>query len=180
MLSLHRRLITYSFETENVVNELKLDEKLNAVRLSPQHPDLLLIGMQAKKDQLRVFDKRTMGNVLTLNYTNVSSSFFISLFIVSPLLFFFFFLFFLLIPLCIPSNCSSNIQKNEDHSPSQFITPSWSADGLFIASGSVDPVVHIWDVRYQKVEQPTQTFNMHSTSYPFSFYPSPSQCLSQI
>lgn len=66
-----RRLITYSFESEKVVNELKLDEKLNAVRLSPQHPDLILIGMQAKKDQLRVVDKRTMGNVLTLNYTNV-------------------------------------------------------------------------------------------------------------
>jgi len=43
----------------------------------------------------------------------------------------------------------------------QYIVPSWSADGTFISSGSIDPRIHVWDVRYSKAHEPAQTLDMH-------------------
>ncbi|KAG0622880.1 hypothetical protein M758_3G131100 [Ceratodon purpureus] len=43
---------------------------------------------------------------------------------------------------------------------SGYISQSWSPDGLYCASGSTDPKIHVFDIRYNSKE-PVQTFDAH-------------------
>jgi len=44
---------------------------------------------------------------------------------------------------------------------SQFIHPGWSSCGTMVSSGSTDPVVHIFDLRYNKVSRPSFSIPAH-------------------
>ncbi|XP_057422502.1 uncharacterized protein LOC130716516 [Lotus japonicus] len=50
-------------------------------------------------------------------------------------------------------------QESSD-SQSALINQTWSPDGLYIASGSVDPVIHIFDIRYNS-HKPSQSIRAH-------------------
>ncbi|XP_073299399.1 uncharacterized protein [Primulina huaijiensis] len=50
-------------------------------------------------------------------------------------------------------------QENSD-SQSALINQSWSPDGLYIASGSADPTIHIFDIRYNS-HRPSQSIRAH-------------------
>ncbi|KAM3246334.1 hypothetical protein P3L10_008101 [Capsicum annuum] len=50
-------------------------------------------------------------------------------------------------------------QESSD-SHSALITQAWSPDGLYISSGSVDPVIHIFDIRYNS-HNPCQSIRAH-------------------
>lgn len=45
-------------------------------------------------------------------------------------------------------------------SQSALVRQVWSPDGLYISSGSSDPVIHIFDVRYN-ANKPSQSINAH-------------------
>ncbi|CAK9190610.1 unnamed protein product [Sphagnum troendelagicum] len=45
-------------------------------------------------------------------------------------------------------------------SQSGYISQSWSPDGLYCASGSTDPKIHVFDIRYNSSE-PAQTLDAH-------------------
>lgn len=45
-------------------------------------------------------------------------------------------------------------------SQSGYISQSWSPDGLYCASGSTDPKIHVFDIRYNSRE-PAQTLDAH-------------------
>lgn len=67
---------------------------------------------------------------------------------------------------------------NPDQSPSQYIIPSWSADGTLVASGSVDPRLSVWDVRYAKAHLPIQQWSVHKKRVlRAEFHPSVRNCL---
>lgn len=51
-------------------------------------------------------------------------------------------------------------QESSD-SQSALINQAWSPDGLYIASGSVDPVIHIFDIRYNS-HKPSQSVKAHN------------------
>ncbi|KAJ8772477.1 hypothetical protein K2173_027654 [Erythroxylum novogranatense] len=50
-------------------------------------------------------------------------------------------------------------QESSD-SQSALINQAWSPDGLYISSGSVDPVIHIFDIRYNS-QKPSQSIRAH-------------------
>lgn len=50
-------------------------------------------------------------------------------------------------------------QESSD-SQSALINQAWSPDGLYITSGSVDPVIHIFDIRYNS-HKPSQSIKAH-------------------
>lgn len=62
------------------------------------------------------------------------------------------------------------VQRTELHSfgwkqqagdtQSGYISQSWSPDGLYCASGSTDPKIHVFDIRYNSSE-PVQTLEAH-------------------
>ncbi|KAH0889206.1 hypothetical protein HID58_051635 [Brassica napus] len=55
-----------------------------------------------------------------------------------------------------------NKTRGQDSSESQsaLINQSWSPDGLHITSGSADPVIHVFDIRYN-ARKPTQSIKAH-------------------
>ncbi|CAN1242141.1 hypothetical protein LINPERPRIM_LOCUS5236 [Linum perenne] len=50
-------------------------------------------------------------------------------------------------------------QQSSD-SQSALINQGWSHDGLYLSSGSVDPVIHIFDIRYNS-HKPSQSIRAH-------------------
>ncbi|KAJ4838398.1 hypothetical protein Tsubulata_017428 [Turnera subulata] len=50
-------------------------------------------------------------------------------------------------------------QESSD-SQSALINQAWSPDGLYLSSGSVDPIIHIFDIRY-KAHKPSQSVRAH-------------------
>ncbi|KAK2391345.1 guanine nucleotide-binding protein subunit beta-1 [Trifolium repens] len=50
-------------------------------------------------------------------------------------------------------------QESSD-SQSALINQAWSPDGLYITSGSTDPVIHIFDIRYN-INRPSQSIRAH-------------------
>jgi WD40 repeat protein len=51
-------------------------------------------------------------------------------------------------------------KQEASDSQSGYISQSWSPDGLYCASGSTDPKIHIFDIRYNSRE-PVQTLDAH-------------------
>nr|AFJ66161.1 hypothetical protein 11M19.2 [Arabidopsis halleri] len=51
-------------------------------------------------------------------------------------------------------------KQDSSESQSALINQSWSPDGLYITSGSVDPVIHVFDIRYN-ARKPTQSIKAH-------------------
>ncbi|KAL1203407.1 WD repeat-containing protein VIP3 [Cardamine amara subsp. amara] len=51
-------------------------------------------------------------------------------------------------------------KQDSSESQSALINQSWSPDGLYITSGSVDPVIHVFDIRYNACK-PTQSIKAH-------------------
>ncbi|MCD7457859.1 hypothetical protein HAX54_036440 [Datura stramonium] len=56
-------------------------------------------------------------------------------------------------------HCFGWKQESSD-SHSALINQAWSPDGLYITSGSVDPVIHIFDIRYNS-HKPSQSIRAH-------------------
>eukprot|EP00897_Mesotaenium_endlicherianum_P008103 jgi/Mesen1/7320/ME000376S06487 len=52
-------------------------------------------------------------------------------------------------------------QQQSSESQSALISPSWSPDGLYVATGSADPKIHIFDIRYNS-KDPAATADAHS------------------
>ncbi|KAG9447424.1 hypothetical protein H6P81_013552 [Aristolochia fimbriata] len=50
-------------------------------------------------------------------------------------------------------------QESSD-SQSALINPAWSPDGLYISSGSADPMIHIFDIRFN-ASKPSQSVKAH-------------------
>jgi len=46
-------------------------------------------------------------------------------------------------------------------SPSKFTVPNWSQSGLQISCGSMEPLLNLWDIRYNKIGLPSQTIALH-------------------
>lgn len=38
-----------------------------------------------------------------------------------------------------------------------YIQPAWHPSGVLVACGSTAPTVNVWDIRYHKLDQPSQT-----------------------
>uniref|UniRef100_A0A164XF72 Uncharacterized protein n=1 Tax=Daucus carota subsp. sativus TaxID=79200 RepID=A0A164XF72_DAUCS len=51
-------------------------------------------------------------------------------------------------------------EQESSESQSALINQAWSPDGLYITSGSVDPMIHIFDIRYN-ARKPTQSVRAH-------------------
>lgn len=51
-------------------------------------------------------------------------------------------------------------EQETSESQSALINQAWSPDGLYITSGSVDPMIHIFDIRYN-AKKPTQSIRTH-------------------
>ncbi|THG03767.1 hypothetical protein TEA_003742 [Camellia sinensis var. sinensis] len=51
-------------------------------------------------------------------------------------------------------------KQESSESQSALINQAWSPDGLYITSGSVDPVIHIFDIRYN-AHKPSQSVKAH-------------------
>lgn len=51
-------------------------------------------------------------------------------------------------------------KQDSSESQSALINQSWSPDGLHITSGSADPVIHVFDIRYN-ARKPTQSIKAH-------------------
>lgn len=51
-------------------------------------------------------------------------------------------------------------RQETTESQSALIHPSWSHDGFYIASGSADPKIHVFDIRY-KSKEPSQSIKAH-------------------
>lgn len=51
-------------------------------------------------------------------------------------------------------------EQETSESRSALINQAWSPDGLYITSGSVDPMIHIFDIRYN-AKKPTQSIRAH-------------------
>ncbi|ESQ43491.1 hypothetical protein EUTSA_v10013209mg [Eutrema salsugineum] len=51
-------------------------------------------------------------------------------------------------------------KQDSSESQSALINQSWSPDGLYITSGSADPVIHVFDIRYN-ARKPTQSIKAH-------------------
>lgn len=50
--------------------------------------------------------------------------------------------------------------QESSESQSALINQAWSPDGLYITSGSADPVIHIFDIRYN-AHNPSQSVKAH-------------------
>ncbi|GAB2209932.1 hypothetical protein Droror1_Dr00027160, partial [Drosera rotundifolia] len=50
--------------------------------------------------------------------------------------------------------------QESSESQSALINQAWSPDGLYIASGSADPKIHIFDIRYN-AKWPSQSVQAH-------------------
>ncbi|KAL0441804.1 UNVERIFIED_CONTAM: hypothetical protein Sradi_0119300 [Sesamum radiatum] len=51
-------------------------------------------------------------------------------------------------------------KQESSESQSALINQAWSPDGLYMTSGSADPVIHIFDIRYN-VHKPSQSIRAH-------------------
>lgn len=51
-------------------------------------------------------------------------------------------------------------KQEASESQSALINQAWSPDGLYITSGSADPVIHIFDIRYN-AKKPSQSIRAH-------------------
>lgn len=51
-------------------------------------------------------------------------------------------------------------KQESSESQSALINQSWSPDGLYITSGSADPTIHIFDIRYN-AQKPSQSIKAH-------------------
>lgn len=51
-------------------------------------------------------------------------------------------------------------KQESSESQSALINQAWSPDGLYITSGSADPVIHIFDIRYN-LNRPSQSIKAH-------------------
>ncbi|GMG99356.1 hypothetical protein Nepgr_001196 [Nepenthes gracilis] len=51
-------------------------------------------------------------------------------------------------------------RQESSESQSALINQSWSPDGLYISSGSADPMIHIFDIRYN-AHKPSQSVQAH-------------------
>ncbi|MCO5600381.1 hypothetical protein L7F22_054493 [Adiantum nelumboides] len=51
-------------------------------------------------------------------------------------------------------------RQDATESQSALVHPSWSHNGLYIASGSADPRIHLFDIRY-KAKEPSQSIKAH-------------------
>ncbi|KAM6600311.1 hypothetical protein CsatA_019920 [Cannabis sativa] len=51
-------------------------------------------------------------------------------------------------------------KQESSESQSALINQSWSPDGLYITSGSADPMIHIFDIRYN-ASKPSQSIRAH-------------------
>ncbi|KAL9239400.1 hypothetical protein vseg_013729 [Gypsophila vaccaria] len=51
-------------------------------------------------------------------------------------------------------------KQESSESQSALINQAWSPDGLYISSGSADPMIHIFDIRYNS-HKPSQSVNAH-------------------
>ncbi|KAJ1377950.1 WD40/YVTN repeat-like-containing domain superfamily [Sesbania bispinosa] len=51
-------------------------------------------------------------------------------------------------------------KQESSESQSALINQAWSPDGLYITSGSADPVIHIFDIRYN-AHRPSQSIRAH-------------------
>ncbi|XP_065863117.1 uncharacterized protein [Euphorbia lathyris] len=56
---------------------------------------------------------------------------------------------------------SFGFKQESSDSQSALINQSWSPDGLYVTSGSVDPVIHIFDIRYNS-NKPSQSVKAHN------------------
>jgi len=117
-----RKCISYSSQSQQVIDEWKMEDRVYTLRFNPVHNNLLLVYLSTKQKQVRIFDIRTQSEVLALSY---------------------------------------KMSNPKNSGVSQFIVPSWSSDGTFVASGSVDPILHVWDVRYVKADQPAKSWSLH-------------------
>jgi len=63
-----RKLISYSLIQNNVIKEIKFDEKISSFRQNSKHTEVLLISFTAKQNQLRLFDCRVGQTILNLSY----------------------------------------------------------------------------------------------------------------
>ncbi|MCO5575221.1 hypothetical protein L7F22_029019 [Adiantum nelumboides] len=51
-------------------------------------------------------------------------------------------------------------RQDATESQSALVHPSWSHNGLYVASGSADPRIHLFDIRY-KAKEPSQSIKAH-------------------
>ncbi|KAL6003676.1 hypothetical protein ACLOJK_023910 [Asimina triloba] len=51
-------------------------------------------------------------------------------------------------------------KQESSESQSALINQAWSPDGLYITSGSADPMIHIFDIRYN-AHSPSQSVKAH-------------------
>lgn len=51
-------------------------------------------------------------------------------------------------------------KQESSESQSALIHQAWSPNGLYISSGSVDPIIHIFDIRYNS-HKPSQSIKAH-------------------
>ncbi|GFP82619.1 hypothetical protein PHJA_000405000 [Phtheirospermum japonicum] len=51
-------------------------------------------------------------------------------------------------------------KQESSESQSALINQAWSPDGLYMTSGSVDPIIHIFDIRYN-AQKPSQSIKAH-------------------
>ncbi|KAL5707911.1 hypothetical protein ACHQM5_018760 [Ranunculus cassubicifolius] len=52
-------------------------------------------------------------------------------------------------------------KQESSESQSALINQAWSPDGLYITSGSADPIIHIFDIRYNS-HKPSQSIKAHN------------------
>lgn len=51
-------------------------------------------------------------------------------------------------------------KQESSESQSALINQAWSPDGLYITSGSADPIIHLFDIRYN-AHRPSQSIKAH-------------------
>lgn len=51
-------------------------------------------------------------------------------------------------------------EQKSSESQSALINQAWSPDGLVLTSGSADPVIHLFDIRYN-LHKPSQSIRAH-------------------
>lgn len=51
-------------------------------------------------------------------------------------------------------------KQESSESQSALINQAWSPDGLYVSSGTADPMIHIFDIRYNS-HKPSQSIRAH-------------------